>query len=58
MATVTNGSTNAVNKNVIIPQVYASLVDEKIAGKVVISQAAEVLGDLMGQPGEVFVEVR
>lgn len=52
MATVTNGSTNAVNKNVIIPQVYASLVDEKIAGKVVISQAAEVLGDLMGQPGE------
>lgn len=52
MATVTNGSANAVNKNIIIPQVYASLVDEKIAGKVVISQAAEVLGDLMGQPGE------
>ena len=54
MANVTNGSSNAVNKNVIIPQVYASLVDEKIAGKVVISQAAEVLGDLMGQPGEVL----
>ncbi|MCM1526695.1 MAG: hypothetical protein NC091_05555 [Bacteroides sp.] len=54
MANVTNNSTNAVNKNVIIPEVYASLVDEKILGKVVISQAAEVLGDLMGQPGEVL----
>lgn len=52
MANVTNSSTNAVNKNVIIPEVFASLVDEKILGKVVISQAAEVLGDLMGQPGE------
>lgn len=52
MANVTNTSTNAVNKNVIIPKVYASLVDEKILGKVIIAQAAEVLGDLMGQPGE------
>lgn len=52
MANVTNSSTNAVNKNVIIPEVFASLLDEKILGKVVISQAAEVLGDLMGQPGE------
>lgn len=52
MATVTNTSANAVNKNVIIPEVYAGLVDEKIAGKVIIAQAAETIGDLMGQPGE------
>lgn len=52
MSTVTNTSTNAVNKNVIIPEVYASIVDQKIAGKVVITQAADVIGDLMGQPGE------
>lgn len=54
MSTVTNNSTNAVNKNVIIPEVYASLVDSKIAGKVVIAQAADTIGDLMGQPGEVL----
>jgi hypothetical protein len=41
-----------VNKNVIIPEVFASLVDEKIAGKVIIAQAADTIGDLMGQPGE------
>lgn len=52
MATVTNTSKNAVNKNVIIPEVYSSLVNEKIAGKVVIAQSAETIGDLMGQPGE------
>lgn len=52
MSTVTNTSTNAVNKNVIIPEVYASIVDQKIAGKVVITQAADVIGDLIGQPGE------
>lgn len=52
MATVTNKSTNAVNKNVIIPEVFSGLVDEKILGKVVIAQAANVMGDLMGQPGE------
>lgn len=52
MANVTNASANTVNKNLIIPEVYASLVDEKILGKVIISQAAEVIGDLMGEPGE------
>lgn len=52
MANVTNTSTNAINKNVIIPEVYATLVDEKILGKVVITQAAEIIGDLIGQPGE------
>lgn len=52
MATVTNTSTNAVNSNVIIPEVYAELVREKIAGKAVISQFADVKGDLIGKPGE------
>ena len=52
MALVTNASTNAVNKNVVIPEVYAEIVDQKIEGKVIISQAADVLGNLMGQPGE------
>jgi hypothetical protein len=47
-----NNSPNAVNKNVIIPEVYAELVNEKIAGHVVVIQAADVLGDLQGQPGE------
>lgn len=52
MAVYTNASTNAVNSNVIIPEVYAELVNEKIAGKAVMAQAADVLGDLQGQPGE------
>ena len=52
MATVTNTSKKAGNKNVIIPEVFSSLVNEKIAGKVVIAQSAETIGDLMGQPGE------
>ncbi len=49
---VNNGSSNAVNKNVIIPEVYAELVREKISGKAVISQFADVRGDLVGKPGE------
>ena len=52
MSIVTNNSTNAVNKNVIIPQIYASLVDQSIKGKVVIAQAATRIGTLMGQVGE------
>ena len=52
MANVTNNSANAVNKNMIIPSVYSALVREKIAGKVIISQATEVKGDLQGKPGE------
>lgn len=47
-----NTSDNAVNKNMIIPEVYAAIVNEKIAGKVVVSQACEHYGDLMGKPGE------
>ncbi len=52
MAEYTNQSANAVNKNVIIPEVYSDVVNQKIKGKVVISQSADVLGDLIGQPGE------
>lgn len=52
MGIYTNTSSNAVNKNVIIPEVYAELVNEKIAGHCVMAQAADVLGDLMGNVGE------
>lgn len=52
MANITNNSTNAVNKNMIIPDVYAELVREKIKGKVVISQSAKVVKTLVGKPGE------
>ena len=38
---------NLVNKNVIVPELYAQLVREKIAGKVKIAQWAENLGALV-----------
>jgi hypothetical protein len=38
---------NLVNKNVIVPDVYANLVREKIAGKVKIAQWAENLGSIV-----------
>ena len=43
---------NTVNKNIIVPEVYAGLVDQSIKGKVVIAQAATRIGTLMGQVGE------
>lgn len=43
---------STINTNLIVPDVYAQLVREKIAGKVVISQFAKVLGDLQGNVGE------
>ena len=43
---------NTVNKNVIVPEVYAELVREKVAGKVMIAQACKILGDLKGKVGE------
>ena len=52
MADVTNTSLNAVNKNMIIPEVYASIVNAKIAGKVVVANACKTFGDLMGKAGE------
>ena len=52
MATINNTTTNAVNKNMIIPEVYSALVQEKIAGKCHVANMAKVLGDLQGKPGE------
>lgn len=43
---------NTINTNVIVPDVYAQLVREKIAGKVKVAQFAKVLGDLQGKVGE------
>lgn len=45
-------ATNAVNKNVIVPEVYAELVREKIDNKIIVSQAAEIDTTLMGKAGE------
>ena len=43
---------NTINQNVIVPDVYASLVREKIAGKVKVAQFLVNLGDLHGKIGE------
>ena len=43
---------NTINQNVIVPEVYASLVREKIAGKVKVAQFLVNLGDLHGKVGE------
>ena len=43
---------NTINKQVIVPEVYASLVREKIAGKVKVAQFLVNLGDLHGKVGE------
>ena len=43
---------NTINTNVIVPEVYASLVREKIAGKVKVAQFLVNLGDLHGKVGE------
>lgn len=52
---VTNNATNSINKNLIVPEVYAGLVREKIAGKVIVSQFADYDTTLAGQPGETLV---
>ena len=43
---------NTVNKNIIVPEVYASLVREKIKGKCKVAQFLVNLGDLHGKIGE------
>ena len=43
---------NTINKNVIVPEVYAQLVRDKIAGKVKVAQFLVNLGDLHGKVGE------
>ena len=47
---------NTVNQNVIVPEVYAELVREKVAGKVMVAQACKVLGDLKGKVGETLTQ--
>lgn len=43
---------NTINKNVIVPEVYAQLVREKITGKTKVAQFLVNLGDLHGKVGE------
>lgn len=43
---------NTINKQVIVPEVYAQLVREKIAGKCKVAQFMVTLGDLHGKVGE------
>ena len=43
---------NTINKQVIVPEVYASLVREKITGKCKVAQFLVNLGDLHGKVGE------
>ena len=43
---------NTINTNVIVPDVYAQLVRDKIAGKVKVAQFLVNLGDLHGKVGE------
>lgn len=43
---------NTINTNVIVPEVYASLVREKVAGKCKVAQFLVNLGDLHGKVGE------
>ena len=43
---------NTINQNVIVPEVYAQLVREKIAGKCKVAQFMVPLGDLHGKVGE------
>ena len=53
--TFTDINTNAVNNinnGLFVPEVYAGLTREKIAGKVIVSQFAETDATLQGQPGE------
>lgn len=45
---------NTINKNVIVPEVYAQLVRDKIKGKCKVAQFLVNLGDLHGKVGEVI----
>lgn len=45
---------NTINKNIIVPEVYADLVREKITGYAVISSAAKTVDTLKNQPGEII----
>ena len=43
---------NTVNQNIIVPEVYAQLVREKVAGQCKVAQFLVNLGDLHGKVGE------
>lgn len=43
---------NTINQNIIVPEVYAALVREKIAGKCKVAQFLVNIGDLHGKVGE------
>ena len=43
---------NTVNKNVIVPEVYAGLVREKIAGRVQVAQFLKTIDTLRNDVGE------
>lgn len=43
---------NTVNTKILVPEVYAELVREKITGKCKVAQFAVTKGNLMGQAGE------
>lgn len=43
---------NTINTNVIVPEVYGSLVRERIAGKCKVAQFLNNIGDLRGKVGE------
>ena len=49
---VTANAVNNINNGLFVPEVYAGLTREKIAGKVIVSQFAETDATLQGQPGE------
>lgn len=49
---VQNTAVNNINKGLFVPEVYAGLTREKIAGKVIVSQFAEVDATLAGTAGE------
>lgn len=49
---ITATAVNNLNKGLFVPEVYAGLTREKIAGKVIVSQFAETDATLQGQPGE------
>lgn len=43
---------STINSKILVPEVYAELVREKISGKSKVAQFAVRKGDLVGQPGE------
>lgn len=49
---INTSAVNNINKGLFVPEVYAGLTREKIAGKVIVSQFAEHDATLNSKPGE------